>query len=83
MSVDPRGAAAPRPEPQGAGVRAAAAKAIRAVRFDGVSLKAVLPKALAGISQTSTSIGPPAPPFLPSRIRPGRGGLKSVSANRR
>lgn len=49
MSVDPRGAAAPRPEPQGAGVRAAASKAIRAVRFDGVSLKAVLPKALAGL----------------------------------
>ena len=33
----------------GAAVRAAAAKAIRAVRFDGASLKAVMPKALAGL----------------------------------
>jgi 16S rRNA (cytosine967-C5)-methyltransferase len=34
---------------QGAAVRAAAARAVRAVRFDGVSLKAALPAALAGI----------------------------------
>lgn len=33
----------------GAGVRAAAARVIRAVRFDGVSLKAALPPALAGL----------------------------------
>ena len=37
---------------QGAAVRAAAAKAIRAVRFDGASLKAVLPKALADLRDT-------------------------------
>ena len=36
-------------EVQGAAVRAAAAKAIRAVRFDGVSLKAALPPALADL----------------------------------
>ena len=36
-------------EAQGAAVRAAAAKAIRAVRFDGASLKAVMPKAFAGL----------------------------------
>lgn len=36
-------------EVQGAAVRAAAAKAIRAVRFDGASLKAALPPALANL----------------------------------
>ena len=40
---------APSADPQGAAVRAAAARAIRAVRFDGASLKAVLPKALADL----------------------------------
>jgi 16S rRNA (cytosine967-C5)-methyltransferase len=35
---------------QGAAIRAAAARTIQAVRFDGVSLKAALPKALEGIA---------------------------------
>jgi 16S rRNA (cytosine967-C5)-methyltransferase len=35
---------------QGAAVRAAAARAIRAVRFEGVSLKAALPTALSGLA---------------------------------
>ena len=48
--LTPNGCGRVNPAVQGAEVRAAAARVIQAVRFDGVSLKAALPKAVEGFA---------------------------------